>query len=91
METFVTVAVLLAMVAVGVLLIHLLNNQHDERIAAFHYGRSWSAVHGPAPSAPRKLRGRAGTSGAVDRHDHRDGGRGRLRPRRRTRIRTAGR
>jgi hypothetical protein len=90
METFVTAAVLLAMVAVGVLLIHLLNDQHDERIAAFPYGRSRSAVRGLAPSAPQKLRGRAGTSGAGDRRDQRDGGRGRLRPRRRTRTRTAG-
>jgi hypothetical protein len=87
METFVAVMALLAMVAVGVLLIHLLNNQHDERIAVFHYGRSRSAVRGAAPSAPQKLRGRAGTNGAGD---HRDGGRGRLRPRRRTRTRTSG-
>ena len=86
METFVAVMALLAMVAVGVLLIHLLNNQHDERIAVFHYGRSRSTVRGSAPSAPQKLRGRAGTNGAGDRRDHRDGGRGRLRPRRRTRT-----
>lgn len=86
METFVTVVVLLAMVGVGVLLIHLLNNQHDERITAFPYGRSRSAVRGPAPSVPQKVRGRAGTSGTGDRRDHRDGGRGRLRPRRRTRT-----
>ena len=86
METFVAVMVLLAMVVVGVLLIHLLNNQHDERIAAFHYSRSRSAVRGLAPSAPQRHRGRGGTSGAGDRRDHRDGGRGRLRPRRRTRT-----
>ncbi|MGW7202831.1 hypothetical protein [Streptomyces sp. NPDC054837] len=83
METFVTVLVLLAMVAVGVLLIHLLNNQHAERITAFPYGRSRLAVRGPAPSDPQKARGRAGTSGTGDR---RGGGRGRLRPRRRTRT-----
>ncbi|WP_369250629.1 hypothetical protein [Streptomyces sp. R41] len=86
METFVTVVVLLAMVAVGVLLIHLLNNQHDERITAFPYGRSRPAVRGPAPPAPRKVRGRAGASGTGDRRDHRDGGRGRLRPRGRART-----
>ncbi|AVH61276.1 MULTISPECIES: hypothetical protein [Streptomyces] len=86
MDIFVTVLVLLAIVAAGVLLIHLLNNQHDERIAAFHYGRSRSVVRGLAPSAPQMLRGRAVTSGAGDRRDHRDGGRGRLRPRRRTRT-----
>ncbi|MFJ2239326.1 hypothetical protein [Streptomyces sp. NPDC087859] len=86
METFVTVLVLLAMVAVGVLLIHLLNNQHAERITAFPYGRSRLAVRGAAPSDPQKARGRAGTSGTGDRRDHRDGGRGRLRPRRPTRT-----
>jgi len=86
METFVIVVVLLAMVAVGVLLIHLLNNQHDERITAFPYGRPRPAVRGLAPSDPQKARGRAGTSGTGDRRDHRDRGRGRLRPRRRTRA-----
>ncbi|MFF7050512.1 hypothetical protein ACFY94_19315 [Streptomyces griseorubiginosus] len=86
METFVAVMALLAMVGVGVLLIHLLNNQHDERIAVFPYGRSRSTARVPAPPAPQKLRGRAGTNGAGDRRDHRDGGRGRLRPRRRTRT-----
>jgi len=88
METLVTVVVLLAMVAVGVLLIHLLNNQHDERITAFPYGRSRSAVRGPALPTPQKARGRAGTRGTGDRRDHRNGGRGRLRPRRRTRMGT---
>lgn len=85
METFVTVIVILAMIALGVLLIHLLNAQHSDRIAAFHYGRSGMPVAGPDPSAPRKGRGRAGASGSGGRRDHRDGGRGRLRPRRRTR------
>ncbi|MFE1028037.1 hypothetical protein ACFW5I_26295 [Streptomyces sp. NPDC058818] len=37
-EIFVTVIVVLAVVALGVLLIHLLNSQHAERIAAFRYG-----------------------------------------------------
>jgi hypothetical protein len=86
METFVTVVALVAMVALGAFLIHRLNNQHDERIATFHYGRSRPAARGPAPSAPQKVRGRAGTSGTGDRRDHRNGGRGRLRPRRRART-----
>jgi hypothetical protein len=86
METFVTVVALLAMVALGAFLIHRLNNQHDERIAAFHYGRSRSAARGPAPSAPQQVRGRTAPSGTGDRRDHRDGGRGRLRPRRRART-----
>lgn len=37
MEIAVTVSVIIAMLLIGVLLIHLLNGQHDERIAAFHY------------------------------------------------------
>ncbi|WKK27006.1 hypothetical protein QZH56_16280 [Streptomyces olivoreticuli] len=37
MEIVVTLVVALAVVAVGVLLIHLLNVQHDQRIAGFHY------------------------------------------------------
>lgn len=38
METAITVSVIFAMITIGVLLIHLLNGQHNERIAAFHYG-----------------------------------------------------
>ncbi|MFE9093210.1 hypothetical protein [Streptomyces sp. NPDC007264] len=34
----IAVAVLLVLIAVGVVLSHQLNGQHDERIAAFHYG-----------------------------------------------------
>ncbi|WP_179080935.1 hypothetical protein [Streptomyces rectiverticillatus] len=37
MEIAVTLAVILGLVAVGALLIHRLNAQHDERIASFHY------------------------------------------------------
>ncbi|WP_420708105.1 hypothetical protein [Streptomyces sp. 142MFCol3.1] len=35
--TAIAVAVLLLLITVGVVLIHRLNGQHDERIAAFHY------------------------------------------------------
>lgn len=38
MEIAITISVIIAMIIAGVLLIHLLNGQHDERIAAFHYG-----------------------------------------------------
>ncbi|MCG8966297.1 hypothetical protein [Streptomyces sp. CL12-4] len=85
MEIFVTMIVLLAVIALGVLLIHLLNAQHDERIAAFHYGRSRPAVTGLGSPVPRKARGRDGTSGFGARRDHHDGELGRLRPRRRRR------
>jgi hypothetical protein len=66
MELFVTVAVIVAMLVFGVLVMHLLNSQHSDGVSGFHYGRSGMPVTGPAPPAERK-------------------GRGRLRPRRRTR------
>ncbi|MFD9445390.1 hypothetical protein ACFWBR_07200 [Streptomyces sp. NPDC060006] len=87
METFVTVVVLLAMVALGAFLIHQLNNQHADRIADFPYGRSWPTSREPAPSEPRKVRGRSVASGTGDRRDPRDEGRGRLRSRRPARTR----
>ncbi|MEV2209967.1 hypothetical protein AB0H86_00320 [Streptomyces sp. NPDC050997] len=46
METFVTVVVLMAMIALGVLLVHMANRQRGDRIAAFHRGRSWAAAWG---------------------------------------------
>ncbi len=58
METFVTVAVVLGMIVVGVVLIRLLNSQHGDRMAAIQYGRTGMPVAGPAPSARRKVRGR---------------------------------
>jgi hypothetical protein len=75
-EIFVSVAVILGMIVLGVFLIHQLNSQHNDRIAAFHYGRARLPVAGPAP---HKARDRAGTSGTGRRHDHRGpGGRGRF-------------
>ncbi|MEV2210580.1 hypothetical protein AB0H86_03565 [Streptomyces sp. NPDC050997] len=46
METLVTVVVLMAMIALGVLLVHMANRQHSGRIAASHRGRSWAAAWG---------------------------------------------
>lgn len=47
-----TVAVILGMIALGVLLIRLLNSQHGDRMAAIHYGHSGMPVAGPAPRRP---------------------------------------
>lgn len=82
METVVIVVVLLAMIALGVLLIHRLNAQHNDRIASFRYGRSRTTPQAPAPPRPGDY---AGPSDTGARRDHRDGGRGRFRPRRPTR------
>ncbi|MGA5207244.1 hypothetical protein [Streptomyces variegatus] len=81
METFVTVAVILGLIVVGALLIRLLNSQHGDRMAAIHYGHTGMPVAGPAPSARRRTRGRAATSGTGRPDRPRPGVRGRLRPR----------
>ncbi|GAA2539423.1 MULTISPECIES: hypothetical protein [Streptomyces] len=85
MDILVTVIVLLAVIAAGVFLIHRLNSQHGDRAAAFHYGRDGVAAPGQKPADGKAARRRAAAaSGAGEHRDHRDGGRGRLRPRRRT-------
>jgi hypothetical protein len=86
MTNIVTVAVILAMIALGVLLIHLLNAQHDERIATYSYSRFRLGRRGRTAAEPMATTtqkpGLVGTPPARDtRRDHRDGGRGRLRPR----------
>ncbi|MFK8844175.1 hypothetical protein [Streptomyces sp. Ac-502] len=83
MGTGLTVTVLLAMTALGVFVIHLLNAQHDDRIALYRYSRRLPdrrGAHEPTRSQPVT----AAPPALHDRRDHRDGGRGRLRPRRRT-------
>ncbi|MEU2930705.1 hypothetical protein ABZ636_37665 [Streptomyces sp. NPDC007251] len=42
--TLIAVAVLLVVIAVGVVLIHRLNTQHNERIDAFHYSDALPGV-----------------------------------------------
>lgn len=83
MGTFVTVAVIVAMIAFGVVIIHMLNSQHSKGISAFHYARSGLPVPGPDSPVQRGARGRAGASGTGG---HRERAGGRLRPRRRTRT-----
>lgn len=51
METVITVAAILAMIALGMLVIHRLSTQHDARIAAFHYSDA-------LPGVGRRLRRR---------------------------------
>ncbi|OUD04863.1 hypothetical protein [Streptomyces swartbergensis] len=70
MEIFVSVAVILGLIVLGVFLIHQLNSQHGDRIAAFHYSRSGQPAAGPAPAASRKAHGRAGPNSTGRRHDH---------------------
>ncbi|MBB4713724.1 hypothetical protein BJ965_003606 [Streptomyces luteogriseus] len=85
MDVALTLAALLVLIAAGAYVIHRLNSAHSERIALRSYSRF---LPGPPAAADRA----AGTtppppphstpSAAIERRDHRDGGRGRFRPRR---------
>lgn len=57
--TLVAAAVLLVAIAIGVVLIHRLNAQHDERIATFHYGDALPGI------GRRTRRHRRGTVDAI--------------------------
>ncbi|SMQ17772.1 hypothetical protein SAMN06272771_4200 [Streptomyces sp. Ag82_O1-12] len=85
MDIDLSIAALLVLIAAGAYVIHRLNPAHSEGIALRSYNR---LLAGPSAAADRA----AGTtppppshstpSAALDRRDHRDGGRGRFRPRR---------
>ncbi|CAM5485663.1 hypothetical protein GCM10010261_49770 [Streptomyces pilosus] len=82
MDIVVTVIVLLAVVVAGAFLIHRLNAQHGDRSAAFHYGRGGAVA--PDRKTTDGSAARRRVAAANDAGERRDGGRGRLRPRRRT-------
>jgi hypothetical protein len=87
MDAFLTAAAFVLLIIVAALVIHRLNAQHDARIALHSYSprlpgtRHGSGAQPPFPSPPPDA---PGAPAAQGRRDHRDGGRGRLRPRRRT-------
>jgi hypothetical protein len=85
MDAGLTVVVFLLLIAVAAYVIHRLNAQHAERIALRSYGRrrgdEAGRGDGAQPHAPA-----AEPLAVHSRRDHRDGGRGRFRPRRRTRL-----
>ncbi|MFC4611980.1 hypothetical protein ACFO9E_30010 [Streptomyces maoxianensis] len=70
-------AVILAMIAIGVFLIHQVNTQHEQRIATFRYGE---AVQGLGrrrrPRRHRPATRPAGPPEAGTHPDRHDGGRG---------------
>ncbi|MFJ8390541.1 hypothetical protein ACIQ9Q_39830 [Streptomyces sp. NPDC094438] len=73
METILLIAAILVMTGIGVRLIHLLNAQHDARIASYHFGDALPGVgrrsrkhHRRTPGASRQP---AGTASHADRKD----------------------
>ncbi|WP_405999557.1 hypothetical protein [Streptomyces sp. NBC_00829] len=85
MDTFITVLVITAMIALGVLVIRLLNTQHDERITAFPYGRAKSDLRTRPVADPPMPRRHATSRSDGARRDRRASGSGRLWLRRRLR------
>ncbi|MEU6983805.1 hypothetical protein ABZ946_10280 [Streptomyces sp. NPDC046324] len=47
METFLALAAVAVLIALGMRLIHRLNAQHDARIAAYHYSDPFPAIARP--------------------------------------------
>ncbi|MYW65825.1 hypothetical protein GTY65_17445 [Streptomyces sp. SID8379] len=95
MDAALTAAALLVLITVATYVIHRLNTQHAERIAVHTYsrflpGRRATGEPGPgaAPLPPLpQVPPLPSAAAPSDRHDHRDGGRGRH-PARRRRTRT---
>jgi hypothetical protein len=75
-DTVITVTAIVAMIIVGMFLIHLLNAQHAERITAFHYSDALPGI-GRRSRKGRRPSGPAAASPVVTtRPEHRDRGRG---------------
>ncbi|MEU1623772.1 hypothetical protein ABZ746_00125 [Streptomyces sp. NPDC020096] len=75
METVIAVIVIIAVIIVGMLLIHRLNAAHDERITAFHFSDAMPGI-GRRRAKNRRAAGPAGSPDATTHREHREGGRG---------------
>ncbi|MGW1884549.1 hypothetical protein [Streptomyces sp. NPDC001970] len=76
MEIAITVSVIIAMIIIGVLWIHLLNGQHDERIAAFRYGDVMPGVRRRSRKGRRPAEPAAGSPAATPHRKQPDEGAG---------------
>ncbi|UQA97498.1 hypothetical protein [Streptomyces halobius] len=85
MATALTIGVLLILIIGAAHVIQRLNAQHAERIALHRYSRFLPGDRGARSSTKQPIPGRSEPPAVPARRDHRDGGRGRLRPRRRIR------
>jgi hypothetical protein len=89
MGTAATIGIVLAVIAGAALATRLLTAQHAERASAFNHGWLRPGRRGSGSSTAQLPGGLPGSRAGNTRRDHRDGGRGRLRPRRRV-VRRAG-
>ncbi|MEV1079681.1 hypothetical protein ACWD1Y_38990 [Streptomyces sp. NPDC002814] len=83
MNTFLTAAAFIVLIAVAAYVIHRLNLQHADRIAVHRYTAALPGRRGRVTPQPPVEPDRSESPTAGERRDHRDGGRGRFPPRRR--------
>ncbi|WP_101392130.1 hypothetical protein [Streptomyces sp. TLI_146] len=85
MTTALTVLVMVFLIVGAAGLIHRLNGQHAERIILHRYSRLAPGRRDDRADATQPVPGKPEQLAVPARRDQRDGGRGRLRPRRRIR------
>ncbi|MDH6513894.1 hypothetical protein M2164_000368 [Streptomyces sp. SAI-208] len=83
MNTFLTAAAFIVLVAAAAYVIHRLNIEHADRIAVHRYSAALPDRRGRGTPPPPVEPGRSESPTSRERRDHRDGGRGRFPPRRR--------
>ncbi|WP_030615710.1 hypothetical protein [Streptomyces fulvoviolaceus] len=84
MNAFLTAAAFIVLIAAAAYVIHRLNIQHADRIAAHRYSAALPGRRGRGTPQPPVGPDRSEPPTAGERRDHRDGGRGRFPPRRRS-------
>jgi len=84
MNAFLTTAAFIVLIAVAAYVIHRLNLEHADRIAVHRYSSPLPGRRGRGTPEPPPGPDRSESPTAGERRDHRDGGRGRFPPRRRS-------
>jgi hypothetical protein len=85
MNAFLTTAVFIVLIAAAAYVIHRLNIQHADRIAVHRYSTALPGRRGRGTPQPPLEPDPSESPTAGERRDHRDGGRGLLTPRSRSR------
>ncbi|MFD5231284.1 hypothetical protein ACFWJ5_22645 [Streptomyces qaidamensis] len=86
MNALLTAAVFVVLIAAAAYVIHRLNLQHADRIAVHRYSSPLPGRRGRGTPQPPVGPDPSVSPTAGERRDHRDGGRGRFPPRRRSRT-----
>jgi len=84
MNAYLTATAFIVLIAAAAYVIHRLNIQHADRIAVHRYSVARPDRHGRGTPQPPVRPDHSEPSTDDERRDHRDGGRGRFPPRRRS-------